>query len=485
MQGSLHGLLLAAARRGPQAPAISWKGEVWSYERLVTEVEARAAQWYAAGLRPGDRIALAQPRGPASIAALYAASWLGCPYAPIDTTWPAERIARAIETLDAKAWACPIALRRSLAKSAPNWTPPAVLLEDGGAGPLPDPANGGHQTAYVLFTSGSTGRPKGVVHSHDSALAFVRWAVAETALTGADRLGGHASLAFDLSTFDVFAAAAAGAALCPVPEAIRFRGLLLANFMRDERLTIWYSVPAVWPAVLDALQPQESLALETVLFAGEVFPVAQLQRLRRAAPAARLLNLYGPTETNVVTWHEVGAPDLVDDGAFPVIGRGCPGVSLRVLDEAGGEVDDGALIVDGPTMMTGYLGEAVHVGPYHTGDRVHRTPEDTLRFCGRLDRQIKIRGHRVELAEIEVAGAGASGVSEAVAVPQVREGRVTGLVLFVTPAEVDPTLVFTRCRELLPAAAIPGEVVPLAEMPRTSNGKIDRQRLATSLPDSC
>ncbi|MDP6946138.1 MAG: AMP-binding protein, partial [Myxococcota bacterium] len=409
MSESLHGLVLDAAHRDPDAEAIAWKGDSWRYERLAREVRALAGSWYAAGLRRGDPIALVQPRGPGAVASLYAASWLGCPFAPIDPSWPAKRVARAIETLDARGWVCPPRLRDTLAQALPDWTPPALWLSpeaDPGAS-APEPAAGGHQAAYALFTSGSTGRPKGVLHSHASALAFVRWAVAETHLASSDRVGGHASLAFDLSTFDVYGAAASGAALCPVPESICYRGALLATFIRESRLTTFYAVPSAWPGVLDALGPQGTLDLQTVLFAGEVFPLEQLRRLRRAAPDARLLNLYGPTETNVVTWHEVGDDDLKEATPYPVIGRPCPGVTCRVVDARGSDAPEGQLLVQGPTMMIGYLGESPHAGAYETGDRVRRTPEGLLRFCGRRDRQIKLRGHRIELAEVEAACASA------------------------------------------------------------------------------
>ena len=135
--------------------------------------------------------------------------------------------------------------------------------------------------------------------------------------------------------------------------------------------------------------------------------------------------------------------------------------------------------------MIGYLGDAPHIGPYHTGDKVQCLPSGEFLFCGRLDRQVKVRGHRIELAEVEHACLKADGVIAAVAIPRESNGVTVRLEAFVCPGDVDPEEVLRVCREHLPAPAIPQRVTPLDSMPRTSNGKVDRERLATQRPKSC
>ena len=490
MTDSLHGLLLESAERTPSAIALEWREEQWSYEAFVGRVASLAASWVADGVEPGVRIAISLSRGPECLAAIYAASWLGCPYAPLDVTWPLARIAGAVEEFQAGAWVVTDSLRGAIIQAHPGWSPPSRQLHVGQSGGVdvslaPSPSPGGEQPAYALFTSGSTGRPKGVMHSHASALAFIEWARETSGLTSRSRVGGHASVAFDLSTYDVFATAAAGACYLPVPEAMRYRGRLLANFIRQRQLTHWYSVPAAWPPILEALRPEELFALDVILFAGESFPLPALRRLREAAPDTRLLNLYGPTETNVVTWHEVAQEDLEGSGLLRTIGTPCPGVAVSVLDEDGADASEGTLHVSGPTMMLGYVGREPQRGAYNTGDLVTQGGDGLLRFRGRRDGQLKIRGVRVEVGEIEAACARLPGVTGAVVVPILDGGQVCCVVAHITPATIDPEHVLARCRELLPGVAIPRQVWTHARFPRTANGKVDRPALATAPPSSC
>jgi acyl-coenzyme A synthetase/AMP-(fatty) acid ligase len=307
----------------------------------------------------------------------------------------------------------------------------------------------------------------------------VAWAVEEVGVTATDRLGGHAALSFDLSTFDVFAACAAGAALIPIPDAIRFRGALLAQFIERERLTVFYSVPTAWTPVLSANMADSLRSLRTVLFAGEAFPLADLRRLRKQVPTARLLNLYGPTETNVVTWHEVTDDDLLTGSSLDVIGQPCPGAVMTIASTEGKGNEIGELHVEGPTVMMGYHQRAALEGPYATGDHVRRRSDGALVFRGRRDGQIKLRGHRLELAEVEAACLHTEHVLRVAVIPLKESDRVIGLTAYVSPRRVEPESVLAQCRALLPTYAVPGNVVCLDELPLTPNGKVDRDRLRT------
>jgi amino acid adenylation domain-containing protein len=356
-------------------------------------------------------------------------------------------------------------------------------------------AVGADDLAYVLYTSGSTGRPKGVMLSHGNAAAFVDWAVADVGLGVDDRVSSHAPFHFDLSVFDLYATATAGACLVLVPATISVFPSQVARFIRDEHITVWYSVPSVLTMLVErgGLVRGDLPQLRTVIFAGEVFPVRFLRRLMDLLPHARFLNWYGPTETNVCTAHEVVRPPAPDGPEIP-IGKAIAGVDAYVVDDDGRPVQPGTigeLLVRGPTVMQGYWADAERttralvpdVRPghprgvaYRTGDLVWEEPDGTLRYVGRRDHQIKTRGHRVELGDIEAAFLAHPSVHECAVVP-VPDVHVTNLIRAVIVSNVDELSLRRHGMATLPPYMIPDEFVLVDALPKTSTGKIDRQAL--------
>ena len=296
---------------------------------------------------------------------------------------------------------------------APPATGPGVPITAAADVPVGEPAEPAGGVANILFTSGSTGRPKGIEITTRSLLHFSRWVVETFGLSPADRVANHAPYSFDLSTLDVFAAVRAGATMCPVPEDIKGLPYQVARLIAEMKITVWYSVPFALTIMLDKLGTHDLSSLRHVIFAGEVMPNATLRAMARSLPHATLTNLFGPTETNVCTWHRVTLEDLAADTPLP-IGRPIADTRVWILDEAGRPAEGaGELLVAGPTVTKGYFGDpemtARRLTPapdgdglaYHTGDLVSRRPDGVLLFHGRHNRMIKCRGYRIEPGEIE------------------------------------------------------------------------------------
>jgi acyl-coenzyme A synthetase/AMP-(fatty) acid ligase len=326
--------------------------------------------------------------------------------------------------------------------------------------------------------------------SHRNALSFVEWSVAELGLTGEDRFSGHAPFHFDLSVFDLYACATVAGTLHLLPgEATRF-GASAAGFVAEHELTVWYSVPSALVQLVTqgGVEPAMLSTLRHVVFAGEVFPTPYLRRLRQLVPGAALHNWYGPTETNVCTAHTILDTDLATDDPVP-IGRPVDGYPCRVVDLEG---EAGELQVGGPAVTPGYWGDpattaaAIVTEPdgsrwYRTGDLVETGSEGEYRFRGRRDHQVKVRGYRVELGEVESAIHADDRVGEACVVAVEDDLLGHDLVAFVVPAAgaaLEPLEVKRIVAARLPRYMVPARVRVEAEpLPSTSTGKVDRRAL--------
>ncbi len=290
------------------------------------------------------------------------------------------------------------------ADDAPSPLPPPRCIED---------------LAYILYTSGSTGTPKGVMLSHANACCFLDWCDSALGLKDGDRFSSHAPFHFDLSIFDLYASVRHAGTLVLVGESLGKEPARLASFVNDRAIDVWYSAPSILALMSEhgGLDRHGYRAPRVVLFAGEVFPIRPLRRLRALWPDAALWNLYGPTETNVCTAYPIPqtiAEDRVDP--FP-IGSVCPPLKARVVSEDGQDVplgSEGELIISGPGVMRGYFGRSDLNARaflkdehgtlwYHTGDLVTDDGSGVFLFRGRRDRMVKKRGYRIELGEIESA----------------------------------------------------------------------------------
>ncbi len=484
----------------PDAPAIIEEDRVTSFRELLEQAAALALRFVEHGIQKQDRIALVLPKTTEAIVSVFASLLAGAIYVPIHPNWPKERIETTLADCAArlviegesegKSYRPRITVRQTGA-SIP-WQAAPAALTSAATNEDPLPKAGAADPALILFTSGSTGRPKGVVLSHRAVSAFVRWSAREFQICSTDRIACPSPLGFDLSTFDIFNMALCGAPCVLVPGHIVLMPRFLVQFLREARITCWYSVPSILAGMLQEgrLAEHEYPGLRVILFAGEVFAGPNVARLQAAVPQAVCANLYGPTETNVVTWYRVPR-DF--DGSQPLpIGRPCPYAAVTV------DAPTGELLAGGDSLMSGYWSRpwvrsedtqrafvTLEGKPYYrTGDRVSLAPDGNYLFLGRLDRQVKRRGFRIELGEIEAALARQEGILEAAAVAaefNAKDGQMgTAIIAFVRARSAGAvTLVEAKahCARTLPPYMLPDHVVFLNAIPKGSRGKIDYMAL--------
>ncbi|HEU5429677.1 MAG TPA: amino acid adenylation domain-containing protein [Actinocrinis sp.] len=485
-----------------------------TYRELTDRVEAFAAALAAIAAGPGERVAIWLEKQPAYVVAILGTLRAGCAYVPLDAAQPPSRVETIL--VDSE----PVALvtdQAHLAAVAGRMLPKSIrtIVVDGDAeavtpaggprvetweefaarasAPAAPPPTDGTTLAAVLYTSGSTGVPKGVMISHGSLANFVGWARAEMHLGPDDVFANHASFTFDLSTFDLFAALSAGAALWVISDREQRDVSALAEGIARHGVTVWYSVPSILRLLTasGALTAEAARSLRYVLFAGEVFPITHLRALTDLLPAdVALYNLYGPTETNVCTYHRVTPADLSREQPVPI---GLPITRTRasILDADGraltGPDAVGELVIEGDCVTPGYWGRGGE--PIAAQHRDHRHPTGDIvsleqgRFVyrGRKDRMVKLSGYRVELGEVEAAVLRHPQVEEAAVVVR-HNGERSQLTLYYTSRDAAdrPSLLELKrhCARFLPAYMVPHAATCLDALPRNANGKTDYRRLA-------
>ncbi|MFJ2901853.1 amino acid adenylation domain-containing protein [Streptomyces sp. NPDC087212] len=459
------------ARRTPDAEALVVEGERIGYGDLNARANRMAHALRARGVGAESRVAVVLPRSVDLVAALLAVLKTGAAYVPVETGYPADRIAYL------------------LADSGAAFVIDAENAPTLGAG-RPETDLGitvrGDNAAYVIYTSGTTGRPKGTIVTHAGIANMLAWMQDEYRLTPADRVVHKTPIGFDVSVWELFWTLARGATLVVArPDGHRDPGYL-ARLVRDENVTVIHFVPALLGPFLDEYENLPTASLRMVSCGGEALPAGLADRFHRVSDA-HLHNSYGPTEFSVTATSHACAP-----GRPVTIGTPTHHSRAYVLDPALRPLPDGAtgeLYLAGVQLARGYLdrpalsAERFVADPYgdpgtrmyRTGDLVRRRPDGELEFAGRADDQIKINGQRVEPAEIEAVLASAPGVEQAVVLVHDTAAGGRQLAGYVTGTPDGDPRAWLAAR--LPAHMVPVSVLTLETIPVTPNGKADRRAL--------
>jgi amino acid adenylation domain-containing protein len=498
----LNQTIVRGSQKTPRAPAILTENSQLTYLELWQQASAVATVLRQQGVHPGDRIALYFPRDIEAIVAVYGVLLAGGVYVPLDHRSPASRLHSILHDADCAAMLTSSVMsiraaellnqcQRYLPLITLPLTASNTIVENNLSEAAPQ-SSCQTQTAAILYTSGSTGNPRGVVLTHAGLHHFAQWTSEYFELDSRDRLGCIAPLQFDLSTFDIFAVHMAGACMLVPGERTILFPRATTQFFSKHQVTGCYSVPTFWMQLLErgGLAAGQLPHLRHVMFAGEVFPLPQLRQLMQALPQARLTNLFGPLETNVCCLYTL--PGIPEEQASEIpVGTACPDTKLNVIDEQGTPVrpgETGELVVTGPSVTPGYWRdtESTKAKRWHgasdsfrTGDLVQQNSAGQLLFRGRRDHQIKLRGFRIELHEIEQVLQRHPNVRQAVALlhrSPSGEPQIVALAAVKTqPTASDDLHQFAA--EFLAPYARPARILICEDLPLTITGKIDRQRL--------
>ena len=515
----LDGFLKSTAHRAHR-PALELQNQRWSYQALYNKAATLAEAIEAVNASASPMVGIAADRTLWAYAGILATLGTSQTFVPVHPSFPVERQLDIIErtglsTLvvdDHSIDHLPHLLdriARSLSIIAPGEANLSALIRR-----FPthrfisqsslthchrdlEPTRDPEALAYILFTSGSTGRPKGVPITHLNATTYLHHIQQSFRLDPTDRVSHTFKLAFDLSIHDLFSTWQAGACLVPLSPSER---LAPGRFIRQKELTRWFSVPtaAMTMERLGQLQPSAFPSLKSSLFCGEALPARIASAWSRAAPNSTIHNLYGPTEATIAItdyqWRPQDTPQQCLHGIVP-IGRAFPTQRTRVVGTDGRPTVDGQpgeLWLAGSQLSPGYWQdpektEAAFVRVdghrwYRTGDLVERDPKGCLHYRGRLDHQVQIQGHRVELPEVDHHLRAIVGHPNIVAILwPYADDAPRGLVAVLAPppegSSPSDAAILKDCKQRLPRYMVPRSVHRVDAFPTNSSGKIDRRAL--------
>lgn len=521
----LHQLLSESATKYPDKIAAVFKDQTLTYAQLDLETNRLANQLIKSGVEKGDRVSIYLDKSLYSIISVYGILKAGAAYVPIDPMAPVKYINYIISKCSIKFLLTFKEKIKNIEKAFPEGSPlENIVLMNGDSNRKLD---GAHlvnwdeakksipyvvpnvscvegDLAYILFTSGSTGNPKGVMISHRNSLTYVDSTHDFFEIKENDVLSNHPPLHFDMSVFDIFCAAKAGATLVVVPETTSMFPIKIAEFISDNKITAWNSVPSVLSllATHHQLDNYDFSNLRVIQFAGEVFPIKYLRRLKEVIPRAKYYNVYGQTEANSSTYYLIEELPQNDTDSIP-IGKTFPNFNVFAIDDDGRQVTkpnhQGEFYINAGSVAYGYwddpertrerfvnnpLKPYLEEKVYRTGDLVTLDSDGNYIFVGRKDHMIKSRGYRVEIGQVETAILNHPNVKDAVVIPIPDEligNRIAVVVVPVAQDEINKSDILKHCSKQLPRYMIP-EIIEFSDsLPKTSSGKTDRRKLTETM----
>lgn len=481
----------------------------------MSKTVARLASFLSCGHRP-RKIGILATRSFEAYAGILAAGLAGAAYVPLNLKWPEERIVALLQSLELDALVVDAAGADLLTPAILAAVPDRIVIADGAGDiqaregqrivrlgaidnePIREPVQvDADDLAYVIFTSGTTGLPKGVMISAGSLRSYLDQSKRWTCLTPADRLAETCDVTFDLSVHNLFLCVEAGASL-HVMSALEM--LAPGRFVRSRGITVWMSVPTLISMMRrnGSLKPDIFPSLRLSIFCGEPLPAAAAQAWAEATPNGVVENIYGPTEGTVICMRQslTGPGALTPGREIVAIGTPYDTMDVAILDTRQRPVPDGIpgeIALSGPQLAIGYLNEPKLTADrfrvidgrrwYLTGDLGMRDGDGVFHHLGRTDNQIKVKGNRIELEEIEVHLRRASQTDMVAVVGwPVVDASVQGLVGFCNSTLPAETIAASMLKTL-PRYMVPDPIHVLDVLPVNINGKVDRRALLERLRD--
>ncbi|TKI55086.1 amino acid adenylation domain-containing protein [Brevibacillus antibioticus] len=500
-QVPLTTLVEQSAMKYADKTALVFGGERMSFRELNEKANQIAHALRQAGIRANQPVGILLERSLEMIVGILGIVKAGGIYVPLDTTYPLERLRMIIEHSDMKVlFTDPsVLMKRSdvqllARKCVATMVTPADCLE------MPTTwteAPSMDHLMYLMYTSGSTGVPKGVMVSHANASHFIQWSILNGNLKPDDQMMLVTSISFDISVFEMFASLASGATMHIIPLEMLVRSDALAAYIQANLITVWHSVPTLMSQLLPAMRScktsESSTMLRLIMIGGEAWGTNLAKEISEVFPQAELLNMYGPTETTIWVSFQRVTPAMLNGQKTIPIGKPITGNRILILDHFGQLClpgMPGELHVCGRNVAQGYYkneektSEVFLTDPvtnnllYKTGDIGFYNSQGYIEYLSRNDGMVKVRGYRIDSGEIEHHLIESGLVSEVAVIPQ-KQGESNKLVCFYTAkGTLTDQHLIEMLKQKVPNYMIPARFVPLPDLPKTLNGKIDRKTLS-------
>jgi amino acid adenylation domain-containing protein len=512
---TLSQILTESAFRVPENTAFLSGKESVTYVEADQKTNQIAHFLRTNGLKKGDRVGVFLNRNVKSALAVHGILKAGGTFVPIDIDAPVERVQFILNDCGIKYLISEKSLTEKVRAVVETIESDLIILgfESSGTSEsyfqwehlnefqtqMPDVKILSSDLAYIMYTSGTTGFPKGIMHTHYSGLSYAKLSKALYEITEADVVANHSPLHFDMSTLGYLTAPLAGATSIILGKQYSVFPASLSKLIEQEKITIWYSVPLVLQQLLERgdLQNRDLSSLRWVLYGGEPFPVQQLNQFMDYCTNGSISNVYGPAEVNQCTFYN--HKGKIKNYETVPLGTVWEDTYHLILDENSAEVKQGEvgeLLIHSSTMMAGYWNDSerteksiyeVESTPglkkkfYKTGDLVREDDDGLLHFLGRKDRQIKSRGHRVELNEIEETILRYEGTKQAACYSYKLNGvnEIFATVVLQSGALLED--LERNIRSSLPKYSIPKLIIETQKLPRTSAGKVDYKKLKENI----